>query len=583
MMPKSRTKPQHSDFRVNSEPKRLSALFRALASDLGFEKAHTEYREVLSFSALLGNGSYASFLERIGTWDKQQYVPDLDYFQTTYQLANFLKRYPFDDKLIDREAAAKRKFLAGEHKCRRMNQLFRAAKKHSGKRGRRRFEFLESVKSIFQEMIGPYRADFLGEFGRFGPGSSVGVGGQDTSFMRKIAERPLTVSPSALPYVVSAIAGNWHLAEALLGPHTAYTPSMVSYSMADSCLFVDYDNILYAKKNALTDRTIGVPPTLNSLVQLALGKYLEGRLKLQGVCLKTGQMRNQALARAGSVDVHNPMVTLDLANASGSISRSLVAFLLDGDNPSARCYGWWSILDSTRSRGYRFPGDTKTTPYELFVSMGNGFCFPLESLIFLAAVRAAEKITGDRGGTVYGDDIIVRQSSALLVIEHLWACGFRINTDKSFITGAFRESCGADFYGGVPVRPMFLSEQTGALSAFQTANVARRRGYTQLRKVTIGMLKPHLVLFRPAHLKVEGDSAIDEHLDVCMSSKTVRWNRDTQSWSWRELITLPVKVNYNYLPPLHMIGALTGAESDKYGKPRPFYRRATRVITRWSV
>jgi hypothetical protein len=49
---------------------------------------------------------------------------------------------------------------------------------------------------------------------------------------------------------------------------------------------------------------------------------------------------------------------------------------------------------------------------------------------------------------VYGDDIIVPTHNALTVIEVLEAFGFKVNTNKSFWTGKFRESCGAEYYDG---------------------------------------------------------------------------------------------------------------------------------------
>jgi hypothetical protein len=49
---------------------------------------------------------------------------------------------------------------------------------------------------------------------------------------------------------------------------------------------------------------------------------------------------------------------------------------------------------------------------------------------------------------VYGDDIIVPVEFALAVHDELENFGFRVNVDKSFWTGKFRESCGKEYYDG---------------------------------------------------------------------------------------------------------------------------------------
>jgi len=55
---------------------------------------------------------------------------------------------------------------------------------------------------------------------------------------------------------------------------------------------------------------------------------------------------------------------------------------------------------------------------------------------------------------VYGDDIIVPVDTLVHVIRYLEAFGLKVNTDKTFGTGKFRESCGGDYYDGVDVTPV---------------------------------------------------------------------------------------------------------------------------------
>ena len=57
---------------------------------------------------------------------------------------------------------------------------------------------------------------------------------------------------------------------------------------------------------------------------------------------------------------------------------------------------------------------------------------------------------------VYGDDIIVPVEYVQAVITALEAFGLKVNRDKSFWNGKFRESCGGDFYAGRWITPVRL-------------------------------------------------------------------------------------------------------------------------------
>jgi len=162
-------------------------------------------------------------------------------------------------------------------------------------------------------------------------------------------------------------------------------------------------------------------------------------------------------------------VTLDLASASDSISSELCRLVL----PPA----WYGYLMDLRSPEGECGGEVFS--YEKISSMGNGFTFALESAIFTAIVYAVEKHLHGRFDqskvAVYGDDIIVRKSSADLTIRMLNLCGFNLNLEKSFCSGPFRESCGADWFSGTPVRPVFLtSNPSTVMSLWGDDNRLRR-------------------------------------------------------------------------------------------------------------
>jgi hypothetical protein len=114
---------------------------------------------------------------------------------------------------------------------------------------------------------------------------------------------------------------------------------------------------------------------------------------------------------------------------------------------------WFKLLDDLRSKFTLWP-DGSYRWNEKFSSMGNGFTFELESLIFLAI---CESVCGD-GVTVYGDDIVIPTEYYSATCEALALFGFLVNEKKSFSSGHFRESCGGDFIRGVSVTPVYLRD-----------------------------------------------------------------------------------------------------------------------------
>jgi hypothetical protein len=178
---------------------------------------------------------------------------------------------------------------------------------------------------------------------------------------------------------------------------------------------------------------------MNIRLQLRVGAYIRKRLKKFG-CDLDDQSVNQRRALVGSRFGH--LSTIDLSAASDTVAYELVVELLPPD--------WVCLLDDLRSKYTRWP-DGSVRKNEKFSSMGNGFTFELESLIFLAVASA---MTGDV--TVYGDDIVVPSQAFPAVRQALELCGFTVNSAKSYYTSLFRESCGENRFGGVCVTPVYL-------------------------------------------------------------------------------------------------------------------------------
>jgi len=102
--------------------------------------------------------------------------------------------------------------------------------------------------------------------------------------------------------------------------------------------------------------------------------------------------------------------------------------------------------------------------------MGSALCFPVEAMVFYTLIQSAMHILdGGRPSSqsisrygklidIYGDDIIVPVEYADFVVKYLESFALKVNVNKSFKASAFRESCGADFFDGVPVNPVYARE-----------------------------------------------------------------------------------------------------------------------------
>ncbi|EFS6380840.1 hypothetical protein H2Y68_005522, partial [Escherichia coli] len=197
-------------------------------------------------------------------------------------------------------------------------------------------------------------------------------------------------------------------------------------------------------------------------------------LKSVGIDLND-QSINQRLAQQGSVD--GSLATIDLSSASDSISDRLVWSFLPPE--------LYSYLDRIRSHYGIVDGET--IRWELFSTMGNGFTFELESMIFWAIVKATQIHFGNAGTIgIYGDDIICPSEIAPRVLEALAYYGFKPNLRKTFVSGLFRESCGAHFYRGVDVKPFYIKKPVDNLFALMLI-LNRLRGWG----VVGGMSDPH--------------------------------------------------------------------------------------------
>lgn len=279
--------------------------------------------------------------------------------------------------------------------------------------------------------------------------------------------------------IASKFEGKAHVSESAL---QFFVPLMQEYGLWRSDQFryrgfehVDHNVLFTVPKNSEIDRVACKEPEINMYLQKSVGDFFRHRLKRSGIDLND-QTRNQRLARLGSYRNGQPasrrLSTLDLSSASDTVSTELVRKLLPP--------GWFSLLDAIRVHSTLLPnGDT--VPLEMFSSMGNGFTFELESLIFWALTRSVAFLSRSKGTiSVYGDDIIAPRDVALHLKRVLPYFGFILNKDKSYIHGFYRESCGKAWLFGSDVTPVYHRE-------YITTMTQVIRLYNQLLRVCVDL------------------------------------------------------------------------------------------------
>lgn len=554
--------------------------YRGFLLDLCSDREHLWF--IPKFKALVKANAWGELLSFADSLASQKYE-DANEHLLANQFALLVRKYPFHPKVVgtDPEGRSAETFLKSERKCARMNRVFDLFNQRSP------YEtYLAKCRAYIQYVIGsePNMEQVYSECG-FGSGASVGTHGNATHLAKKLLGE-WSVSPSAMMVAFEAVSSHAQFADFLAernGEFYCFDKDKTFRKFMSRIAITTHNKISFVPKTARTHRTIAVEPLLNGYVQKGIDNVFRRKLKRVGIDL-SDQSRNQEMARVGSLnDSEESFVTIDLASASDSISTGLVRNLLPPE--------WFYLLDRTRSKNYELAG--KVRRYNKFCSMGNGFCFPLETLIFVSVCSACGCGVAGDDFSVYGDDIIVRKKFADKVIWLLNKLGFVTNKSKTFLNGPFRESCGADWFGGRNVRPFTLDYKLDSIeSVYKTLNITKERSSTEpiflhSRPFLFGLLDTVSQLVRP--FKGNHDSGIDGYTEEFMSSPNCRLSKRLQRWEWRELSHTPVEDDSpvgagtdDY--PLWMYTLLAGGTSSRSSRlPVKFYLRretkATVVLT----
>lgn len=387
---------------------------------------------------LFQKGQYADLLGLRA--DPNEYGSAFE-FRDDYLLTSILTKCQALQLGIDKEAAAFRKWQSAEESCGVVNYFKRCESEGVSPYPPRVVQLFQAARRKISYILGEIDYDFIRDNCRFGPGVDLSTKSALHSAYNKF-ETLGCITPWSRELFSEIFSED------------------VREDISDGAQLRRGNRLAFVPKNAKTHRSIGVEPRWNIYLQLGIGELIVRRLKKVGINLHDQTRNQRAAARAHRAG----LATLDLSNASDSLSKNLVLDLL----PEA----WSDLIFKTRSPASCY----KNVWHQLekVSSMGNGYTFPLETLIFYALASAAVESSGAYVGEVcvYGDDIIVPRHAATTVIEVLSYAGFSVNPEKTFTSGRFFESCGCDYLNGVNVRPFFVKK--GLTEVFDMINLANQ-------------------------------------------------------------------------------------------------------------
>jgi hypothetical protein len=318
--------------------------------------------------------------------------------------------------------------------------------------------------------------------------------------------------------------------------------------------------------------------------QLGAGSVIEELLmRYHNIDTSLQPDRNREMARVGSIN--GAFATIDLSSASDTISLGFVQAVLP---PLA-----FSTLKKLRCGFTEIRGVDQEL--NMISSMGNGFTFPLQTLLFATLVTTVYEMLGItpmsgryRNYSVFGDDIICVKDAYDTVCRMLSRCGFIVNSEKSYNEGSFRESCGQDFFEGHDIRGVYLKgieNEQDVYSAFNRLCRWSAKHYIDISS-TLSYLKG-LVKFQP----VPFDAGDGEGIK-CPSSLLTRYSGDSDRNGARYYRATTVKTVTRRVKPAYLeyhydgavISTIGGFLRDQSFTPRvsvPELKIVKRRTPRW--
>lgn len=310
--------------------------------------------------------------------------------------------------------------------------------------------------------------------------------------------------------------------------------------------------VVLVPKTLKAPRVIAKEPVCMQFAQQGILRVLVDRIESYRLTAGHVNFRDQTVNQTLAISASSTgqLATIDLSDASDRVPYALALRMFDS-NPDLR-----DAIDACRSTRAELPDGELVHPLQKFASMGSALCFPVEAMYFYTiCVMALLKennlpVTHEncfkvsRDVYVYGDDIIVPSTNAVTILAHLQQYNCKVNLNKTFVSGSFRESCGIDAFAGSEVTPLYLrklrpenrQQADQLISWVETGNLFYKKGYWRTTQFLLGIVEK---IIGPLPYKSE-KSAMLGRISFLGYQTINRWNRQLQRFEVKGLIPSPV-------------------------------------------
>jgi hypothetical protein len=232
-----------------------------------------------------------------------------------------------------------------------------------------------------------------------------------------------------------------------------------------------FSKLIAVPKTQKTPRLIAAEPTAHQYCQQAMWLFFRERCNSTFLCNMV-KFNDQGYSRDAAMtsSVDGKLATIDLSSASDRLTCRLVERLFSSN---------YSILAALRASRtpllvQRLDKKVKSEFHlKKFATQGSACTFPVESICFMILALACTTYVRNIGRDprsilrelkefscqgqvrIFGDDIIVPSDTVKCLYNVLGYFDLKVNEEKSFGTGNFRESCGLDAYMGVDITPAY--------------------------------------------------------------------------------------------------------------------------------
>jgi len=269
-------------------------------------------------------------------------------------------------------------------------------------------------------------------------------------------------------------------------PFDAFGDHAFSVSQMPDGDDISPSRIIDVPKTMDKPRLIAAEPACNQWTQQITRSWIDERMSMTwlGKFIDLhDQGKSQEMVKKASLT--GELATVDLSSASDRLSAWCVVRMFRKNHSVFRALrAHRTIYTSHCSRN-------EPVLINKFATQGTAVTFPVQSLFFLACALAVSidgKVTRKKINSLigkvrtFGDDIILPSSRYSRLENLLSFLELKVNDQKSFKLGKFRESCGMDCYDGIdvtPVKPKLLvaSGPESELSVLDTVNNLFLKGF----------------------------------------------------------------------------------------------------------